>query len=101
MADAVTQFLTQRGIEVVPHPAYSPDFALNNFYLYPTLKRMLKGCYFSNLQAVHMEVYTHLQCLSKDGFVHVFKAGPHLYANVMQMRTRYYVEMREMFIVHM
>ncbi len=64
----VTQFLIRRGIEIVPHPAYTPDLTPNDFFLYPSPKRMLKGHHFPNLWAIHMELHTQLQCLSKDRF---------------------------------
>ncbi len=54
--NAVTQFLTRRGTEIVPHLAFGSDLPPNDFYLHPALKRMLKGRRFSTLQAIHMEV---------------------------------------------
>ncbi len=73
-ADAVTQCLTRRSIKIVSHPVYSLGRAPNNFSLYSTLKKILKGRHFPTLQAVRMEVYTQLQCVSKDGISHVFEA---------------------------
>jgi histone-lysine N-methyltransferase SETMAR len=34
--------------EVLKHPAYSPDLAPSDYYLYPNLKKHLKGRKFSN-----------------------------------------------------
>ncbi len=39
VARIVLEWLRKEGIEVVPHPAYSPDLAPNNFFLYP-----MQGC---------------------------------------------------------
>ena len=36
----VTYYLTKMGIETVPHPPYSPDLALCDFWLFPKLR----GC---------------------------------------------------------
>jgi histone-lysine N-methyltransferase SETMAR len=39
-----------------PHPAYSPDLAPSDFYLFGSIKQLLSGCKFTNqdslLQAV-------------------------------------------------
>jgi hypothetical protein len=34
---------------VVPHLPYSPDLVLSDFWLFPTLKEMLKGQHFSSV----------------------------------------------------
>ena len=40
----VTDYLTKMGIKTVPHPPYSPDFAPCDFWLFPKLKKNLRGC---------------------------------------------------------
>ena len=48
----VTEFLAKNGTPVAPHPPYSPDLAPNDFFLFPRLKRVLKGKRFETLEAV-------------------------------------------------
>jgi histone-lysine N-methyltransferase SETMAR len=36
--------------EVLKHPAYSPDLAPSNYYLFPNLKKHLKGRKFSSTE---------------------------------------------------
>ena len=31
------------GFEILPHPPYSPDLALSDYYLFPKLKSVLRG----------------------------------------------------------
>ncbi len=38
----VLEWLRKRGIEVVSQPAYSPDLAPNDFFLYPMVKKVIK-----------------------------------------------------------
>ena len=38
----VTDCLTKMGIKTVPHPPYSPDLALCDFWLFPKLKEKLR-----------------------------------------------------------
>ena len=36
----------RNGYELIPHPAYSPDRALSNFFLFPNLKKDIHGLHF-------------------------------------------------------
>ena len=37
------EFLATKQITVLEHPAYSPDLAPNDFFLFPKIKEILKG----------------------------------------------------------
>ena len=36
----------RNGYELIPHPAYSPDLAPNDFFLFPNLKKDIRGLHF-------------------------------------------------------
>ena len=36
----------QNRYELIPHPAYSPDLAPRDFFLFPNLKKDIRGCHF-------------------------------------------------------
>ena len=36
----------RNGYEVIPHPAYSPDLAPSDYFLFPNLKKDICGCHF-------------------------------------------------------
>ena len=36
----------RNGYELIPHPAYSPDLAPTDFFLFPNLKKNIRGCQF-------------------------------------------------------
>ena len=38
------------GIKTVPHPPYSPDLALSDFWLFPKLKENLRGCRYETIE---------------------------------------------------
>ena len=42
----------RNGYELIPHPAYSPDLAPSNFFLFPHLKKDIRGCHFRSDEAV-------------------------------------------------
>jgi transposase len=48
----VQQFLKKNGITTVLHPPppYSPDLAPSDFFLFPRMKRDLKGKHFQNVE---------------------------------------------------
>ena len=43
-SNLVTDYLTKMGINLVPHPPYSPDLAPCDIWLFPKLKENLRGC---------------------------------------------------------
>ena len=61
------------GIELVLHPAYSPDLAPNDFFLYPGAKKDIKGRHFESIQELQTEVQTILQRMLKNGFACCFE----------------------------
>jgi len=47
---SVTRCLASLGWTVVPHPPYSPDLAPCDFFLFPTIKKKLKGMRFATVE---------------------------------------------------
>ncbi len=62
------KFLIQCGTKVIEHPAYSPDLAPSDFWLYPRLKKPLRGLRFVNLRALKETVRTQLGMISSHEF---------------------------------
>ena len=42
----------RNGYELIPHPACSPDLAPSNFFLFPNLKKDIRGCPFRSDEVV-------------------------------------------------
>ena len=42
----------RNGYELIPHPAYSPDLAPSDFFLFPNLKKDICGCHFQSDEEV-------------------------------------------------
>ena len=42
----------RNGYELIPHPAYSPDLAPSDFFLYPNLKKDIRGLHFRSDEEV-------------------------------------------------
>ena len=43
---SVREFLATKRITVLEHPAYSPDLAPNNVFIFPKIKEIMKGRHF-------------------------------------------------------
>jgi hypothetical protein len=50
---SIKQFLAQKLIIEMEHPTYSPDLALNDFWLFPKIKSALKGRRFQDTEDTH------------------------------------------------
>ena len=38
----------RKGYELIPHPAYVPVLAPSDFFLFPNLKKDIRGCHFQS-----------------------------------------------------
>ena len=45
---SVREFLATKQITVLEHPAYSPDLAPSDFFLFPKIMEILKGRHFDD-----------------------------------------------------
>jgi transposase len=63
MAISVIEFLSQKGIPVVPQPPYSPDLSPCDFFLFPKLKFHLKGCHFGTVENIEKAVTDQLKAI--------------------------------------
>jgi hypothetical protein len=66
-AMAVQQFLAKNNIPIVPHPPYSPDLALSDFWLFPTLK-IGRGRHFEMVEDIKENANARLHVIKNDDF---------------------------------
>lgn len=69
----VTHYLTSQGWSVVPHPPYSPDLAPCDFFLFPRMKKSLKGKRFDDVEAVKRASQRALDSINVEEFQNCFK----------------------------
>ena len=60
------QFLTKTGMTPVPHPPCSPDLALSNYFLFPWMKKVLKGKQFADGEEVKQKMSEALKGIKID-----------------------------------
>ena len=55
-------------IKTVPHPPYSPDLALCDFWLFPKLKEKLRGCRYETIEEMKEAARKVIDTLTKEDF---------------------------------
>jgi histone-lysine N-methyltransferase SETMAR len=65
-ANLTLEYLAEKKVKVVPHPAYSPDVAMCDFWLFAGLKRNLRGRSFSSEEELDLAVLEYFESIPKD-----------------------------------
>jgi hypothetical protein len=65
----VREFLATEQITVLEHPAYSPDLACSDFFLFPKIKKILKGRHFDDIRS---NSTASLKAISQNQFQNCF-----------------------------
>ena len=65
----VTDFLTNMGINTLPHPTYSPDLAPCDFGLFPKLR----GCHYEIIEEMKEAVMKVIDTLTQEDFDGAFQ----------------------------
>ena len=65
----VTDYLIKMGIKTVPHPPYSPDLALYDFWLFPKLR----GCRYDTNEEMKEAVTKVIDTLTQEDFHGAFQ----------------------------
>ncbi|GFR82845.1 protein unc-45 homolog B-like [Elysia marginata] len=71
-AKATTQSLRKLGIQVLPHSAYSPNWAPCDFWLFQILKDRLAGRKFDRIQNLTKAVNSELRTIPEEDYQDVF-----------------------------
>jgi hypothetical protein len=58
---------------VIPHPPYSPDLKLSDFFLYPKVKLKLKGRRFDTTEEIQAESQRVLDTVTERDFQEAFQ----------------------------
>ena len=69
----VTDYLTKMGTKTAPHPPYSPDLALCDFWLFPRLKENLRGCRYETIEEMKEGVTKVIDTLTQEDFDGAFE----------------------------
>jgi len=67
------EFLATKQITVLEHPAYLPDLAPGDFFLFPKLKEILKGRHFVDMDDIRINTTAALKTIPQNQFQNSFK----------------------------
>jgi histone-lysine N-methyltransferase SETMAR len=65
---SVSELLAKHSISAVPHPPYSPDLALCDFFIFPRLKSTLKGERFQDIAEMQLNTTRQLQAIPRQAY---------------------------------
>ena len=68
-SNLVTDYLTKMGMKIDPHPTYSPDLPLCNFWLFPKLR----GCRYETIEEIKEAVTKVIDTLTHENFYGAFQ----------------------------
>jgi len=86
----VRKFLTKNNVSTVPHPAYSPDLAPCDFYVFPKMKLWLKGRHFASIEEVQAESQQILNMLMPADFNECFQKWQNRWDHCIQAQGDYF-----------
>jgi len=69
----VREFLATKQITVVEHPAYSPDLAPSDFFLFPKIKEILKGKQFDDTDDIRSNTTAALKVIPQNQLQNCFE----------------------------
>ena len=67
------QFLTKDGMTPRPHSPYSPSLTLSNFFLFPWMKRFIKGKCFPDEEELKQKMAEALKGIKTEEFKNCFE----------------------------
>lgn len=65
-ASLTSQFLVKNKIKTIPHPPYSPDLAMCDFWLFSGLKRSLRGHSFRSEEELDSAVFEYFYSIPES-----------------------------------
>jgi len=89
-AFSVAQFLTSKGIALMPQPPYSPDLAPSDFFLFPKAKSALKGHNFETTEDIQTSVTQALNNIPQAVFQESYKQWQHRWKTYVQVQGMYF-----------
>jgi [histone H3]-lysine36 N-dimethyltransferase SETMAR len=87
---SVLHYLAKNNMITLPHPAYSPDLAPCDFFLFPRLKKNLKGKRFVDVNEVEEKSQAALNSISKIEFKKCFDTWEHRLEKCINSQGNYF-----------
>lgn len=89
-AISVSQFLVKNSMVSLPHAPYSPDLAPCDFFLFPRMKRGMKGRRFDSIEEVKIKTREELAGITEDEFKKCFEQWKHRWDKCITSSGEYF-----------
>lgn len=86
------KFLELEGVEVLPHPPYSPDLAPSDYGLFRSMELHLKGQRFGNVEEVVTACQTFFSSKSQEWYYHQIQKLAERWRRVIEVDGIYFEE---------
>ncbi len=83
-------FYGENNVQLLSHPAYSPDLAPCDFWAFPTLKAKLRGRCFPNIAALQQEIRALLRRTPKEEFEAAIYDMPVRWSKCVEAQGEYF-----------
>jgi len=90
MALSVREFLATKQITVLEHPAYSPDLAPSDFFLFPKIKEILKGRHFDDIDDIRSSTMAALKAIPQNQLQNCFEGRTRHWHRCMASQGEYF-----------
>ena len=87
---SVREFVATKQITVLEHPAYSPDLAPNDFFLFPKIKEILKGRHFDNTNDIWSNTMAALKAIPQNQFQNCFEGWTRRWHRCISSQGEYF-----------
>ena len=77
-------------IEPLQHSPYSPDLAICDFFLFPTVKDHLRGRKFESREELGTAITEALRTVTRDGLQHVFRTWVERWDKCIKAKGSYF-----------
>jgi [histone H3]-lysine36 N-dimethyltransferase SETMAR len=88
-AAITTKFLEDNGVELLPHPPYSPDLSPCDFWLFKNLKQCLRGTRFNTEAEIDSAVNAFFESIKPEEWRAVYKSWVDRMRRVIQVKGDY------------
>jgi len=89
-AVTTNEFLAKHNIPSVPHPPYSPDLAPCNVFLFPQLKKTMKGHRFDYVEEIQANTMRQLRATTKSDYQRCFHQWKERWNKCIQAQGHYF-----------
>ena len=96
-ARIVTEYLHNERVELLPHPPYSPDLAPCDFFLFPRIKKELKGRRFDKVEHLARAVQAVVEGIPKEDYENSFQSWRNRLERCIEFNGEYFEGMNQLY----